>query len=163
MLTLITPYQKKRQKILKTSTNFLSWERRSKRKMAEEGRKLVQNKQSVRRGRYGRRSFVGHFVFPTFPQRAVRLSFVGQNGQFKTETYPNYREILIKYQKRPTSITSRPRFSDNKWNKDAAESDNRLNTQECNKWGHETIVHSSLIRCMYIQRIQISLGEPCCS
>ncbi len=61
-----------------------------------------QNKQyEKRRGRHGRLSAI---LSPTFSQRAASNFFVGPFGS--KQRNPNHREILIKYQKRPTVVAT---------------------------------------------------------
>jgi hypothetical protein len=46
----------------------------------EEGKNIFKTKQCVRRGRHGRLTFVGHFVFPSFPAQRAASYVVFQAG-----------------------------------------------------------------------------------
>ena len=152
---------KKRQKDEDLPSMFSQLRSRSKKNRKKE--ELIQNKCvssqksriKKRRGRH--RSGVS----PTFLQLAVRLSFVGQNGQIRN---PNHREILIKYQKRPTIVSSRrPSFQNSTdW---LSKQMKQMKQKKCSwvweqtkkhenviKW-HKTTVHSLFLGCVYTQKI----------
>ena len=129
---MLTPYQDRKMKNLTsiyTSDDFRSKKNRRKKlkkNFKTNVRQLVPKTTVLKKEEGATVGVCRPFCSLPFLSGLTRLSFVGQNGQIRN---PNHREILIKYQKRPTIVSSRrPSFQNST---DWPSKTDETNTKRC--------------------------------